>query len=294
MKTKNVKLNLLPYIFLFPMVVIMVGLVYYPVIRTFFMSLSAMDLLKPQEKGFVFLDNFISIVHSPKIWLSLSNTFFVLVLVLAGTIILGTIFALTLNRTSKIEGFLLAVTILPWALPPVVNGILWRGIFHPKFGIINKLLLSIGFIKTEIQWLTEPYLVLTIAALVVLWRVVPLAAMIILSALRAIPNELYESAQMDGCNSWSAFRFITLPIISPAMAIVLTLTSVSAINLFDEVVSLTGFSVQTETVLIEAYTRMFTYLNFGEGSGFIVLIMLISAIPTYFYIKFVNKQVEYI
>jgi multiple sugar transport system permease protein len=276
------------------MVVVMVGLVYYPVARTVGMSFTAMDLLKPLEKGFVFLDNFKSIVSSPKIWLSLSNTLFVLVLVLAGTIILGIIFALALNRTSKIEGLLLAVTILPWALPPVVNGILWRGIFHPKFGIINKLLLSLGLIKTEIQWLTQPYLVLSIAALVVLWRVVPLAAMIFLSALRAIPNELYESAQMDGCSSWSAFKFITLPIISPAMAIILTLTSVTAINLFDEVVSLTGFSGQTETVLIEAYMRLFTYLNFGEGSAFVVLIMILSAIPTYFYIKFLNKQVEYI
>lgn len=276
------------------MVVIIIGLVYYPVARTIGFSFSAMDLLKPQEKGFVFLENFKSILGSSTIWLSLSNTLFVLVLVLIGTLVLGIIFALVLNRKSKIEGLLLAITILPWALPPVVNGILWRGIFHPKFGIINKLLLSLGLIKTEIQWLTQPYLVLTIAALVVLWRVVPLAAMIFLSAMRAIPDELYESAHMDGCNSRSAFRFITLPIISPTMAIVLTLTSVTAIGLFDEVVSLTGFSGQTRTALIEAYMRLFTYLNFGEGSAFVVLIMILTAIPTYFYIKHLNSQVEYI
>lgn len=276
------------------MVIIMVGLVYYPVARTIIMSFSAKDLTKPHVTGFVYFENFTEVLSSTTIWHSFTNTIYILILVLAGTIILGLLIALVLQRDTKIKGLLLAVTILPWALPPVVNGILWRGVFHPEFGIINKLLLEVGIIETGIQWLTKPYLVLSIASLVVMWRTVPLASMILLAALRAIPNELYESAQMDGCSSVSSFRCITLPILRPTIAIVLTLTSFVGINLFDEIISLTGFAGQTRTILIEAYVRLFTYLNFGEGCAFVTLIMLASALPTYFYIRYLSSQVEYL
>ena len=146
-------------------------------------------------------------------------------------------------------------------------------------------------VDTGIQWLSKPYLVLSISSVVVMWRTVPLAAMIFLSALTSIPSEIYESALMDGCNSVSAFRFITLPLLRPTIAIVLTLTSFTGVNLFDEIVTLTGFSGQTRTLLIEAYIRLFTFLNFGQGSAFITLIMLFLAIPTYFYIRYLNSQV---
>lgn len=288
------KANFLPYLLILPMVIIILGLVYYPVSRTIAMGFSAKDLTKPQVTGFIGFDNFISILNNVSIWHSLSNTVYVLGFVLIGTLVLGIVIALILNEDTKIKGLLLAVAILPWALPPVVNGILWRGVFHPEFGIINKILLELSIVDTGIQWLTKPYLVLSIASLVVMWRTVPLAAMILLAALRAIPKELYESAQMDGCNSNSSFRFITLPILRPTIAIVLTLTSFVGINLFDEIISLTGFAGQTRTILIEAYVRFFTYLNFGEGSAFVTLIMLVSAIPTYFYIRYLSSQVEYL
>lgn len=294
LSVKKGKRNPLPYFLVLPMVIIMIGLVYYPVSRTIMMSFLAKDLTKPQVTGFIFFDNFKSVLESPSIWHSLTNTVYVLFFVLIGTVVLGIMIAIILNQETKIKGLLLAVTILPWALPPVVNGILWRGVFHPEFGIINKLLLEFGIVKNGIQWLTKPYLVLTIASIVVMWRTVPLAAMIFLAALRAIPAELYESAQMDGCNPFSSFRNITLPILRPTVAIVLTLTSFVGINLFDEVISLTGFSGQTRTILIEAYVKLFTFLNFGEGCAFVTLIMLISTIPTYFYIRYLSSQVEYL
>jgi multiple sugar transport system permease protein len=276
------------------MVIIMAGLVYYPVSRTIAMSFTAKDLTKPDVSGFVFFDNYIAVLKNSSIWHSFTNTLFVLALVLIGTLIFGVTIALVLNKDTKIKGLLLAVAILPWALPPVVNGILWRGVFHPEFGIINKLLIESGVVEKGIQWLSVPNLVLSIASLVVMWRTVPLAAMIFLAAMRAIPNELYESAEMDGCSSVAAFRFITLPILRPTIAIALTLTSFVGINLFDEVISLTGFSGQTRTVLIEAYVKLFTYLNFGEGCAFVTLIMLATAIPTYFYIQFMSSQIEYL
>lgn len=275
------------------MVLIIVGLVYYPVGRTIMTSFEAKDFTKPLQTGFVFLDNYKALLTDSTIWHSVTNTLYVLVLILVGTITLGIFTSLVLFKDSPIKGFVLAITILPWALPPIVNGLLWRGVFHPQFGIINKLLLELNIVETGIQWLSKPFLVLTIASLVVMWRTVPLASMVFLSALTAIPSDIYESAQMDGCNSVSAFRYITLPMLRPSIAIVLTLTSFVGVNLFDEIVSLTGFSGQTRTLLVEAYIRLFSFLNFGQGSAFVALIMLASAVPTYFYIRYLNAQVEY-
>jgi len=285
--------NFLPYLLVLPMLVIMLGLVYYPVFRTVAMSFTAKDLTKPQSTGFVYFENYLSVLNNSSTWLSLTNTFFVLLLVLTGTLVIGLLIALILKIDSKIKGLLLSVVILPWALPPIVNGILWRGVFHPEFGFINKVLLEAGIVDSGIQWLSRPHLVLIIASLVVMWRTVPLASMIFLAALQAIPIALYESAQMDGCNPSSAFRYITLPILRPTIAIVLTLTSFVGINLFDEIISLTGFAGQTRTILIEAYIQFFTFLNFGEGSAFVTMIILVSAIPTYIYIRYLSSQVEY-
>jgi multiple sugar transport system permease protein len=285
---------LLPYLLVLPMILIIAGLVYYPVARTIFTSFEAKDFTKPLETGFIFLENYKTLLADESIWRSLTNTLFVLVFVLIGTIVMGIFTALVLFRDTKIRGAIMAITILPWALPPIVNGLLWRGVFHPQFGIINKFLLEFNIVDVGIQWLSKPLLVLSIASMVVMWRTVPLAAMVFLSALTAIPLEIYESAQIDGCNSISAFRYITLPILRPTIAIVLTLTSFVGVNLFDEIISLTGFAGQTRTLLIEAYVRLFTFLNFGEGSAFVTLIMLASAIPTYFYIRYLSSQVEYL
>jgi multiple sugar transport system permease protein len=282
--------SILPYLLILPMVLIVLALVYYPVSKTIFTSFQAMDFTKPMDTGFVLFKNYKDLLADQSIWRSLTNSLFVLAFVLIGTIVMGIFVSLVLQREAKIKGLLMAVVILPWALPPIVNGLLWRGVFHPQFGIVNKLLLDLNIIHTGIQWLSKPYLVLTICSMVVMWRTVPLAAMIFLSALTSIPSEIYESAQMDGCNSVSAFRCITLPLLRPTIAIVLTLTTFTGVNLFDEVVSLTGFSGQTRTLLIEAYLRLFKFLNFGQGSAFIALIMLILVVPTFFYIHYLTSQ----
>ncbi len=138
------KKKILPYLLLTPMILIMGVLVFYPIAATFSYSLKYWKLTAPNDVHFIGFDNYINILKSESFWYSLQNTVFLLVLILFGTTILGVLLSLFLNIEVKFSGVLLAVAVLPWALPPYVNGILWRFIFYPGYGLMNKLLIGMG------------------------------------------------------------------------------------------------------------------------------------------------------
>lgn len=283
-----------PYLFVAPMVVVILVLVYYPTISTMTFGFQEMNLVKPNATGFVGLRNFGRILENGAVWTALLNSVVILGIVLIGTVIGGLFTALVLLKDTFMKGILTAVIILPWALPPVVNGILWRWMFHPSFGFVNKLLLHLGIIHQGIQWLTNPYLVLLIASFVVIWRTVPLAAILILSGLQSIPDELHESAVLDGSSALEEFTGITLPLLRPVIAIVVTLTSITGISLFDEIVSFTGFSFQTRTVMMQIYLETFRFLNFGRGSALVTMFMVITGTLAFFYIRTLYRSTEYL
>jgi len=286
--------NRLLYLFLSPMSLIMLGLVYYPIALTFIYSLRYMVLTKPLEQRFIGLSNYRTILQDPAIGRAFFNSFYVLILVITLTLIIGLLFALLLHKDTRIKGILTAIAIIPWALPPIVNGVMWRWVFHPSYGIINKLI-TLGNPETEqIMWLTDKWLVLTIVALVNSWRSIPLACVIFLATLQNIPAHLYEAATIDGCSISAKFWRITLPLIKPAMGIILTTTSITAINIFDEIVAISGYGNATKTVMVETYMRSFRFLNFGEGSALIYIAMAATSIIGIFYVKRVYKEVEYL
>ncbi len=284
----------LPYALLAPIILGMLVLVYYPILETFAYSVQAMNLTTPWIKGFVWLKNYVELLRDPSVLMATLNSVDILVLVLVETVMLGLAFALVLNRNSRVKGILTAIVIVPWALPPVVNGVIWRWVFHPDYGVVNSVLIRLGIVHSAIPWLTSHLLIINVAALVVAWRSAPLAAVIFLSALQAIPKQLYEASQIDGCGVWTQFRLITLPLLRPVLGIVLTTTSITGINVFDEVVALSGFASGTRTLMLETYLRTFRFLNFGTGSALVYLVMLGTAVIGAIYIRRVYREVEYL
>lgn len=224
---------------------------------------------------------------------SLQNTMFLLVVVVLLTLVFGVIVAMMLNVDTKISGILMAITVLPWALPPIVNGIIWRFIFHPGYGFMNKLLLMLHLIDEPIAWLSDRWLLLLIVAIVVAWRSIPFCAIVCLSGLHAIPEELYEAARIDGGSKIATFRYITAPLMMPFVGIGLTSASITAINIFDEIVALAGYKDLGKNLLIESYLTTFSFLDFGKGSALTYIIMLMAAVLGFFYLKSLNKEVQY-
>lgn len=285
--------KILPYLLLAPMMLIMGVLVFYPIAATFSYSLKKWKLTAPGDIRFIGFDNYKNILKSESFWYSLQNTLFLLVLVVVATSILGVLVSLFLNIQVKGAGILLAVAVLPWALPPYVNGILWRFVFHSGYGFMNKVLIGLGMVDKPVEWLTSRWMLLVVVAIVVVWRSVPFMALVCLAGRQSIPHGLYEAAKIDGAGTFQIFQRITFPLMLPFIGIGITSTSVTAVNVFDEIVALSGYSDMGKNILVESYLTTFTFLDFGKGSAVTYLVMFVAAILGVFYLKSLNKEVEY-
>lgn len=287
------KKKILPYLLLAPMILIMGVLVFYPIAATFSYSLKKWKLTAPGDIRFIGFDNYKNILKSESFWYSLQNTLFLLVLVVVATSILGVLVSLFLNIQVKGAGILLAIAVLPWALPPYVNGILWKFVFHSGYGFMNKVLIGLGMADKPVEWLTSRWMLLVVVAIVVVWRSVPFMALVCLAGKQSIPHGLYEAAKIDGAGTFQIFRRITFPLMLPFIGIGITSTSVTAVNVFDEIIALSGYSDMGKNILVESYLTTFTFLDFGKGSAVTYLVMFVAAILGVFYLKSLNKEVEY-
>lgn len=293
-KPRRARWDYWAYLLLLPAGILMIGLVFYPILVTFGYSLQRMKLTAPDDTRFIGFENYQSVLSSKDFAYALQNTAAILVLVVALCVACGLMLSLALNVETPIRGLLTAVAILPWALPPVVNGILWKWIFHPGYGLMNKLLINLHIIDTPIQWLSQRWMLLAVIALVVAWRNIPFCTVVYLSAMQSIPNSVIEAVTIDGATPWQRFRYITCPLLLPATGIVLTSTSISAINVFDEIVSLSGYSDLGKTLLIQDYLTTFSFLDFGMGSALSYIIMILAGILGLLYIRNADREVSYL
>ena len=265
------------YTLLFPMILIMLALVIYPIIVTFSYSLKKWKLSKPNSIKFIGIKNYINILSSKSFHDSLFNTVFILLLVVIFTTVISILVALFLNVKVKFSGLLLAISIIPWAVPPFVTALLWKFVFYSGYGFFNKLLLNL----------------LIIVSFVVSYRLIPFMSLICLSGRQSINENLIEAAKIDGASKWQIFIKIILPLMLPFLAVGITQTSIGAINVFDEIVALNGYSDTGKSILIDSYLTTFNFLEFGKGSAYTYIVMILAGILGITYIKSLNKEVEY-
>lgn len=275
------------------MILFMGVLVFYPIAATFSYSLKKWKLTMPGDIRYIGAKNYWDILHSDSFWYSMQNTVFILVMVVILTTLIGWMVSLFLNIDTKGSGVLLALAILPWALPPFVNGILWKFVFFSGYGFLNKLLTGAGIVDKPIEFLGSRWLLLAVVSFVVVWRSVPFMALVCLAGRRSIPGDFYESAQIDGGSRWKIFRHITVPLMLPFIGVGLTSTSVTAINVFDEIAALSGYGDLGKNILMESYLTTFTFLDFGKGSAITYIVLFFALILGIFYLRSLNREVEY-
>ena len=281
------------YTLLAPMIIIMLVLVIYPIAATFSYSLKKWKLSKPNDIRFIGLKNYINILSSESFLQSVKNTLFILVAVVIFTTIVSILVALFLNIKVRFSGVLLAIAIVPWAIPPFVNALLWKFVFYSGYGFLNKLLFNLHLISTPISWLDNRNSLLFIVSIVVSYRLIPFMTLICLAGRQSISDNLIEAAKIDGAGHLMVFKKIITPLMLPFLAVGITQTSISAINVFDEIVALSGYSDMGKSMLIESYLITFNFLEFGKGSAYTYIIMLFAGILGFVYIKSLNREVEF-
>ena len=268
-----------------PCLLLLLISVILPVVLTFRYSLKYYNLTEPQNEKFIWFENYVKIFKDPHFYNALYNSVLILVMVMIIGLVFSIITGLVLNVKSKINPVLTALVIIPWAMPPIVNGIMWKFIFFPGYGFMNKILMNLHLIKNPISWTDNRYLFLLVISIVVSWRIIPFSSLVILANLQNIPESYYDTVKVFGGNKFQEFYYVTLPMLLPSIGVVLINLTTTALSIFDEVIAISGYQFEIQTLLVYNYSTTFNFLDFGYGSAISYVVMILSGIFGYFYVR---------
>jgi ABC-type sugar transport system permease subunit len=261
---------------LLPAALVVFGVVLYPVVRTFVVSLFDVNSPLAGSYPFVGLDNYGRVFKDSAFYGVLGHTMYFTLLSTFLELTLGIAVALLLNTPLRIRWLWRSIVVLPWALPTIVNGALWRWIYNGQYGALNGLLRTVGISDTGHQWLGSPFLALNMVIIADVWKNTSIVVFFILAGLQTIPDDIYEAARIDGATAWRTFWRITMPLLAPSIAVVLILRTIEAFKVFDIIYVMTGGGPAsgTQTVAFYTYLQAFSNQLFGYGAALAYLIVL--------------------
>jgi len=239
----------------------------YPLGLGFWLGMT--DATIGQPGRFVGFANFISLAHDQIFWLSVFNTTFYTVVASALKFGLGLYLALLLNRRMPMKSLIRAVVLLPFVTPTVLSAIAFWWIYDPQFSIISWSLIKLGLIHQYIDFLGQPWNARWSVIFANVWRGIPFVAITLLAGLQTISPSLYEAATLDGAGPWQRFRFVTLPMLSPIIAVVMTFSVLLTFTDFQLIYAITRGGPMNATQLMAtlSFQRAITGGNLGEGAA---------------------------
>lgn len=284
-------------VFALPALVYMMFFIGYPMIQNLILSLKNVDVYTFADKSaqsFVGLKNYSELFSSANSILlkSIGNTLIFTVASIFFQFIIGFGLALLFNKKFPGCSFFRGVTMISWLLPVTVAGLLFKFMFQLNGGIINQFLTSIGILNQPIEWLLHGNTAMVAIVVANIWIGIPFNMMLILTGLTTIPEEIYESASLDGANKLQTLFRITIPMIKPAIMSVLTLGFVYTFKVFDLVWVMTkgGPVNATELVSTYAYRLSFEEFQFSKGAAAANILFLILLFVGFFYIRTIDDD----
>jgi ABC-type sugar transport system permease subunit len=247
-----------------------------PIVYAIIMSFQQIELTISQDRTWVGLDNYIYLLRDQAVHESISRTLYFALLTIVFSTLMALGLALLLNEPFRGRKPVRVLVMLPWAVAPVVAGVLWRYVFHSNYGLANALLVQLGIIENYIVWLDKAVLALTIAAIATTWKTVPFLTLILLAALQSIPEALYRAARMDGAGLWARFRFVTLAHLRNTLIFALVLQTIVALQTFDLIFTLTRGGPGQGTVVLSylVFINAFERLSLGRASAMAILLAI--------------------
>ena len=239
----------------------------YPLGLGFWLGMT--DATIGQPGRFVGFANFVSLAHDQIFWLSVFNTTLYTVVASILKFGLGLYLALLLNRRMPLKSLIRAVVLLPFVTPTVLSAIAFWWIFDPQFSIISWSLIKLGLIHQYIDFLGQPWNARWSVIAANVWRGIPFVAITLLAGLQTISPSLYEAATLDGAGPWQRFRFVTLPMLSPIIAVVMTFSVLLTFTDFQLIYAITRGGPMNATQLMAtlSYQRAITEGRLGEGAA---------------------------
>jgi multiple sugar transport system permease protein len=198
------------------------------------------------------------------------------------------------RRRFPLNGVLRSLMLLPWLIPLVVSGAVWRWILDKDNGALNRFLAAIGVATDHPGWLTSTSLALVAVIMVNIWIGIPFNLAILYGGLQDIPEDLYEAGALDGASGWQRFWYLTWPLLRPVVSVVLVLGVVYTIKVLDVILALTGGGPAnaSQTIATQSYRLSFTEFNFGQGAALSNILIAISLVFAILYLRANRRAVD--
>ena len=282
------------YALITPSMVIVFGVIIIPIITTLVYSFVNIDPLSSHNGEFAGLSFYQKALTSSAFWEDLGRTLYFTVTSTALETLFGLMIALLLNEEFPGVRFLRSIIIIPWAIPTVVNGSLWKLMLNGEYGVINAILQRLHLIDAYQSWLGNPGTAMLCIVLADTWKMTPLAVIFFLAALQGLDKTRYEAAMVDGAGAFRRFTALTLPALKPTILVIIVMRTVEKFKAFDIFYLMTrgGPANSTKTLMYDTYLQAFTNLNYSEAATLAYLIVLVVVLMTILYIRLMKRGDE--
>jgi trehalose/maltose transport system permease protein len=274
-----------------PTVLVVVLVAIYPLFETFRLSFTNYRASRPDAWRYIGVENYRDLFADDVFLRSLRNTLVFTVTSVGLETLFGIIVALTIHSNFKGRGLVRTSMLVPWAIPTVVSSLLWVWMFHDGYGVINGVLVRLGFESfRNFNWVGDPTTALGAVVAVDVWKTTPFMALLLLAGLQVIPDDVYEASRVDGASKWQQFWQITLPLLRPALLVALIFRTMASFRVFDMIFVMKQYATDTMSVSIYAFREMMAQQKYGYGSAAAVVIFLCIALLVVGYTRLIRVE----
>lgn len=234
---------------------------------------------RTEEPVFVGLQNYVRLFTAdPVFWTALKNSVIWVVLSLLIPTVIALLLAMGLNQEIAGRNLMRAVFYIPAVFASITVAAMWRWIYNPTLGFVNQVLTGIGLEQFTQSWLGDPRFALASIFVANIWQAVGFSMVLFLAGLQGVPAELVDAAKVDGANAWQRFRAVTVPALRPTTVVVIILTIINSLKVFDLVVGMTGGgpAQSTQVLALWTYTQSFTNNQFGMGGAVATVLLAVT------------------
>lgn len=272
-------------LFLLPTVILLVAINIFPLFWSLYLSFTKYSVYRGGSPKWIGVGNYIQILSNPDYWQQFTTTAYFVFIVVFTELIIGFLLAYLLHRKFKARALYITALAIPMMMSPALVGISWKYMFNPSWGIINWV-----FRLGVLDWISDPKINLYSMAIVDIWMWTPFIMLLAVAGLSAIPDYLYEAAEIDRASGWFKFWNITIPISAPLLIIALIFRTMEAFKTFDIPMSITGLgAISPKLLALRLYDMAFYRWDTGISCAMAYILLFIVLAVTNLYIRYLNK-----
>lgn len=283
----------LAYLFLVPSLLVVIGVAFYPLFNTIYVTFFDARLGSSRAWEYVGLENYARLLVSEQWWQAVWATVKFTVASVFFELILGLGIALVVNSKFPGRGLMRTAMLVPWAIPTAISSQMWKWMYHDVFGVLNDLFTRvIPILPSKIAWVANADTAIWALVAVDVWKTTPFMALLLLAGLQLIPGDVYEASAVDGANGWRQFWSITLPNLRAAIVVALIFRTLDALRVFDLVWIMTSGAFNTETMATMNQRNLIQFQQLGYGSTISVAIFVVIALFVVLYVTTIFRDEE--